>query len=142
MEELKEMIASFPRDEGIRYFYHITSTSGEDILEQGLVVANPRWDQSFLEFTDEELDNIQDVIDDNQSTKLKQNNTIMIAALYEDDIDIFIRPMEGNASNWEGVGSPEYVVVPEHFVGYIDLQRLEFILNEYANVALNIYRGF
>ncbi|MBE6147985.1 MAG: hypothetical protein E7167_00520 [Firmicutes bacterium] len=143
MDELIETIASFPRDEGIRYFYHITSATAEELLEQGIIVANPRWQQSFLEFTDEELDDASLVIDENKSTLAKQNNTIIIAAVYEDEMDRFIRPiMEGEVStvDWEGVGAPNYIVDPFHILGYIDIESLSFTFNSQANVDFSYYR--
>ncbi|MBQ6841088.1 MAG: hypothetical protein IJO63_03105 [Bacilli bacterium] len=143
MEDLKELIASFPRDEGIRYFYHFTPSFPEDLVEQGIIVANPRWEQSFLEFTNNELDDIESVINDNKSTKVKQNRAMIIVAVYEDEMEKFIRPIANDYVNtvyWEGVGSPDYIVDSANIIGYIDLETLTFVLNDFANVELSSNR--
>lgn len=137
MEELQEKINGLISDKEARYFYHFTSAHGDKILEEGLVVANPLWEQSFLEFTEEELNNIKDVILDNESTKIKENNTMIIAGVYEDAMDGFIRKLRSDEVvdvNWDGVGNPDYIVDNEHLMGYIDLNTLELTINEYANV--------
>lgn len=137
MEELQEKINSLTSDKEARYFYHFTSSNGDKILEEGLVVANPLWEQSFLEFSEEEINNIERVILDNQSTKLKNNNTMIIAGVYKDEMDNFIRYLRDDETidiNWNGVGNPNYIVDNEHLMGYIDLNTLELIINEYANV--------
>jgi hypothetical protein len=71
MEELQDEITSLTSNEEARYFYHFTNVSGDKILEDGLVVANPLWEQSFLEFSKEELANIASVLDDNKNTIVK-----------------------------------------------------------------------
>lgn len=137
MEELQEKINGLTSDKEARYFYHFTSARGDKILEEGLVVANPLWEQSFLEFTEEELNNIKNVILDNESTKIKENNTMIIAGVYEDAMDSFIRKLRNDEVvdvNWDGVGNPDYIVDNEHLMGYIDLNTLELTINEYANV--------
>lgn len=48
MEELQEKIHSLTSNEEARYFYHFTGYNADEILENGLVVASPRWDESFL----------------------------------------------------------------------------------------------
>ena len=68
MDELQERITNLTSNEEARYFYHFTSVSGDKILEDGLVVANPLWEQTFLEFSEEELANIAAVLEDNKST--------------------------------------------------------------------------
>lgn len=84
MDELQERITNLTSNEEARYFYHFTNASGDKILEEGLVVANPLWEQSFLEFSKEELANIASVLDDNKSTIVKNNTTMIIAGVYKD----------------------------------------------------------
>lgn len=136
MEELQEKINLLTSDKDVRYFYHFTSSDGNKILEDGLVVANPKWEQSFLEFSADELNNIESIILDNQSTKLKDNNIMIIAGVYKDGMDNFIRHLRDDETidmNWSGVGNPDYIVDNEHLLGYIDLETLELSVNEYAN---------
>ncbi len=86
------------------------------------MVANPLWEQSFLEFSKEELANIASVLDDNKSTIRK------------------LRPEEGAFLDFEGVGTPDYIVDNNNLLGYIDLENLELITNEYASVLSdNLY---
>lgn len=137
MEDLQEKIDSLTCDKEARYFYHITSGEGNDILENGLVVASSYWEESFLEFTDSELANIASVIEENKSNKIKQSHTIILAGVYEDGMDSFIRRLNEEESYdviWEGVGNPDYIVDSEHLMGYIDLDTLELVVNDKTNV--------
>ena len=137
MEELQNKILALTSDGDARYFYHFTSVDGNKILEEGLIIANPLWEQSFLEFTQEELENIESVINDNQSTLTKENNFMIIAGVYKDSMKDFIRKLdlgEINATDFEGVGSPDYIVDSNHLMGYIDLNTLELTVNEYSSV--------
>ena len=43
MDELQERIINLTSNEEARYFYDFTNASGDKILEEGLVVANPLW---------------------------------------------------------------------------------------------------
>lgn len=143
MEELQDEITNLTSNEEARYFYHFTNASGYKILEDGLVVANPLWEQSFLEFSKEELANIASVLDDNKNTIVKNNTTMIIAGVYKDSMDGFIRklrPEEGAFLDFEGVGAPDYIVDSNNLLGYIDLENLELITNEYASVLSdNLY---
>lgn len=137
MEELQNKIEALTSNKEARYFYHFTSVSGDKILEEGLIVANPLWEQSFLEFTEEEIQNIASVIEDNKSTNTKENNFMIIAGIYKDCIDNFIRKLqlgEITVVDFEGVGNPDYIVDSNHLMGYIDLETLELTINEYADV--------
>lgn len=58
------------------------------------MVANPLWEQSFLEFSKDELANIASVLDDNKSTIIKSNKTMIIAGVYKDSMDCFIRKLK------------------------------------------------
>ena len=143
MDELQDEITNLTSNEEARYFYHFTNASGDKILEEGLVVANPLWEQSFLEFSKEELANIASVLDANKSTIVKNNTTMIIAGVYKDSMDGFIRklrPEEGAFLDFEGVGAPDYIVDSNDLLGYIDLENLELIINEYASVLSdNLY---
>lgn len=57
----------------------------------------------FLEFSKDELANIASVLDDNKSTIRK------------------LRPEEGAFLDFEGVGTPDYIVDNNNLLGYIDL---------------------
>lgn len=47
---------------------------------------------------------------------------------------------EGAFLNFEGVGTPDYIVDNNNLLGYIDLESLELITNEYASVLSdNLY---
>ena len=143
MDELQERITNLTSNEEARYFYHFTSVSGDKILEDGLVVANPLWEQSFLEFSKEELANIAAVLEDNKSTLVKNNAVMIIAGVYKDSMRSFIRklrPEEGAFLDFEGVGAPDYIVDSNNLLGYIDLENLELVINEYASVLSgNLY---
>lgn len=135
MDELQEQINNLTSNEEARYFYHFTSASGDKIIEDGLVVANPLWEQSFLEFTPEELADIENILNDNKSTNVKDNNTMIIAGIYKDSMPEFIRKLRSDESafiDFEGVGSPDYIVDSKHILGYIDLKTHELIINDYA----------
>ena len=137
MENLQEYFNELSSNDEARYFYHFTSVSGDKIMDEGLIVANPSWEQSFLEFSPEELLNIEDVINDNQGNKFKNNNTMIIVGVYKDDIDYFIRklsPDEISYIGFEGVSLPDYIVDTNYILGYIDLNTLELYINEYANI--------
>ena len=137
MEELQSRIKALTENEEARYFYHFTSAEGSKILEEGLIVANPLWEQSFLEFTEEEINNIESVIEDNHSTPTKENNFMIIAGVYKDAMHEFIRKLDEDEVvdvYFEGVGNPDYIVDRNHLIGYIDLDALELTVNEYANV--------
>lgn len=137
MEELQEKIKALTANEEARYFYHFTSGDGSKILEEGLIVANPLWEQSFLEFTIDEINNIASVINDNKSTQTKENNFMIIAGVYKDAMHEFIRRLEDDEVidiEFEGVGAPDYIVDNHHLMGYVDLNSLELTINEYANV--------
>lgn len=140
MEELQNKILALTSEEDARYFYHFTSADGNKIIEEGLIVANPLWEQSFLEFTKEELENIKSVIDDNKSTNTKENNFMIIAGVYKDNMADFIRKLQiGEISDvdFEGVGNPDYIVDSNNLMGYIDLNTLELTINEYSDVMGN-----
>ena len=138
MEEIQEQVNNLTKNDEIRYFYHFTPVSGDKILEEGLIVASSNFADSFLEFTEEELANIERVIRENPSTKWKQNNTLIIAGCYKDAMRSFIRRIKEDERydiNWEGVGNPDYIVSPEFLLGYIDLNTEEFVINEYAFIG-------
>ncbi len=142
MDTLKNELMHLTEEEGIRYFYHFTSADGDKILNEGLFVASFLWQQSFLEFTLDELLNIENVINDNKSNKIKINNTMIIAGVYEDDINNFIRKASNDeiCPDFEGVDTPDYIVDPNYIIGYIDLNNLELKVNEYASVLSdNLY---
>lgn len=137
IEELQEII----NNEEIDYYYHITSSNGNDILSDGLILANPDWYQSFLKFTDEELNNIDMIIKENISN-LKNNNTILIVAVYKDIGVNFIRKLredEKYSVIFEGVDTPEYIVDPRYILGYIDIDTEMFHLNPEAEVCDSLY---
>ena len=137
MEDLQEFFDELSSNDEARYFYHFTSAPGDKIMDEGLIVANPSWEQSFLEFSPDELLNIEDVINDNKSNKFKNNNTMIIAYVYKDDIDYFIRklsPDEISCIDFEGVSLPDYIVDTNYILGYIDLNTLELYINEYTNL--------
>lgn len=137
MEELQEKINALTSSKEARYFYHFTNCEGDKILEEGLIVANPLWEQSFLEFTEEELQDIESVILENPSNKLKENKSMIVAGVYKDAMDSFIRKLRSDEQvdmDWDGVGNPDYIVDSNHLLGYIDLDTLEISINEYANV--------
>lgn len=142
MEELQEQITLATSDKEARYFCHLTSQAGDKLLEEGIIVANPEWEKSFLEFTDEELSDIESVIDSNASTEFKQNNTMIIVGVYKDSMKRFIRRLRDDEAydiDWEGVGTPDFVVDSDHIIGYIDLNTLEFVYNERSNVWSGFY---
>jgi len=142
MEELQEQITLATSDKEARYFYHLTSQAGDKLLEEGIIVANPEWEKSFLEFTDEELSDIESVIDSNASTEFKQNNTMIIVGVYKDSMKRFIRRLRDDEAydiDWEGVGTPDFIVDSDHIIGYIDLNTLEFVYNERSNVWSGFY---
>lgn len=137
MEELQEKIKALTANEEARYFYHFTSVDGSKILEEGLIVANPLWEQSFLEFTIDEINNIAAVINNNKSTQTKENNFMIIAGVYKDAMHEFVRRLKDDEAidiEFEGVGAPDYIVDNHHLMGYVDLDSLELTINEYANV--------
>lgn len=137
MEDLQEQINSLTSNKDARYFYHFTSFDANEILENGLVVASPRWDESFLEFTISELNIIDNVIEDNKSTRVKDNAYMIIAGVYKDNMDSFIRKLgeeEFAGINYEGVAAPDYIVDTPHLMGYIDLSTRKLVINEFANV--------
>ena len=135
MNELQEQMDNLTNNDEARYFYHCTSANGDKIIEDGLIVANPLWEQSFLEFTHEEISNIETLLDDNKSTNIKDNNTMIIAGIYKDSMESFIRKLRPDESafiDFEGVGSPDYIVDSKHIIGYINLETQELIINDYA----------
>lgn len=137
MNDLQERIDSIVNLEEARYFYHLTSKDGEEILEDGLFVANPDWEQSFLEFSEEEISDINSVIDDN-SSKFRNNKTMLIAGIYKDAVSDLIRPLKEDEkyfNDFEGVGLPDYIVDSRYLVGYIDMETRELHLNERAVVS-------
>lgn len=137
MNDLQETIDEIVNLDEARYFYHLTSKSGEDILEEGLFVANPLWEQSFLEFTEEEIKDIDSVIDNNRS-KIRNSHTMIIAGIYKDAIDDLIRPLNKGEKafvDFDGVGSPDYIVESRFIVGYIDMDTREIVLNDRAMVS-------
>ena len=137
MNDLQETIDEIVNLDEARYFYHLTSKSGEDILEEGLFVANPLWEQSFLEFTEEEIKDIDSVIDNNRS-KIRNSHTMIIAGIYKDAIDDLIRPLNKGEKafvDFDGVGSPDYIVVSRFIVGYVDMDTREIVLNDRAMVS-------
>lgn len=137
MNDLQETIDGIINLDEARYFYHLTSKDGEEIMEEGLFVANPDWEQSFLEFNEEELSDINGLIDDN-SSKFRNNNTMIIVGVYKDAIGDLIRPLGNDEKyfiDFEGVGLPNYIVDSRFIVGYIDLKTREIFLNDRAVVA-------
>ena len=140
MEELKDEISLLLSDDEARYFYHITNIDGEKILEEGLIVGNPSWEQSFLEFNEDEKNDITELIIDSLN---KDNKTIIIAGVYKDDMDFFVRRLDEDKAleivNWEGCNNPDYIVLSSYIIGYIDLDTLEFVHNDRANVISNYY---
>lgn len=137
MNDLQETIDEIVNLDEARYFYHLTSKSGEDILEEGLFVANPLWEQSFLEFTEEEIKDIDSVIDNNRS-KIRNSHTMIIAGIYKDAIDDLIRPLNKGEKafvDFDGVGSPDYIVESRFIVGYVDMDTREIVLNDRAMVS-------
>ncbi len=145
MNELQEKMENLTSNEEARYFYHFTSASGDKILDEGLIVANPLWEQSFLEFSKDELANVGKVLEDNKSTNVKSNKTMVIAGVYKDSMDGFIRKLSSEESSFiefEGVGAPDYIVDSNHLLGYVDLDTLDLVVNEYADVLSdNLYLG-
>lgn len=142
MEELQEQITLATSDKDARYFYHLTSQPGEKLLEEGIIVANPEWEKSFLEFTEDELSDIEGVIDNNASNGFKQNNTMVIVGVYKDSMKRFIRRLNDDEAydiDWEGVGTPDYIVDSEYILGFIDLNTLEFVYNERSCVWSGFY---
>lgn len=140
MDELQEKIIALTSSEEARYFYHITRFPADKILEEGLVVANPMWYQSFIELDRDSINNIENIIKNNEGGNVVGANYIIIAGVYTDEdkeIPNFIRQLKAYETvdiNWEGVGNPEYIVDTEHLMGYIDLDTLDLIVNENANV--------
>ena len=140
MEELQERIIALTSEEEAKYFYHITKFPADKILEDGLIVANPGWYQSFIELDRDSINNIEGIIKNNEGGNITDANYIIIAGVYLDEdgnIPNFIRELDDEEIpfiNWEGVGNPNYIVDQEHLMGYIDLDTLQLIVNENANV--------
>lgn len=58
----------------------------------------------------------------------------------QDEITNLTSNEEGAFLNFEGVGTPDYIVDNNNLLGYIDLESLELITNEYASVLSdNLY---
>lgn len=139
MEILQDKINILTSDDNKRYFYHFTPVDANKILEEGLIVSSKNWEESFLEFTKEELENIDSVINDNRNTKIKKNNFMIIVAVQKENVNKFISTLDYNyyVEEWEGIGNPDYIVDNNYIVGYIDLNELELYINEYSDMLSN-----
>jgi len=139
MDELQEKVTEILSDEDAIYYAHFMRKNGSIIMENGLLVANPNWYESFYRLTSEEINNIDEFIDD-KITKYTDYQTVIIAVSYPDEItkdnDPLIRKLEDFEeilkynSNFEGVGAPDYIVDSYKMVGYIDILNREFITRE------------
>lgn len=93
---------------------------------------------TFLEFDEEEISNIDEVIDDNINSRLRNSKTMIIVGIYKDAIKDLIRPLKDDEKyfiDFEGVGTPDYIVDSRFILGYIDLDTRELYLNERCVVA-------
>lgn len=142
MKELQDKILLLTDNDETRFFYHFTSSEASDILEKGLIVASKRWEESLLEFSNDEINNIESVLEDNKSTMIKQNNYMIIVGVPNERVNDFITSLNDDFydNNWEGVGNPDYIIDSNYIVGYIDLNNLELYINEYSDMLSdNLY---
>lgn len=137
MTELQDKLNILTEDKSNRYFYHFTPYNAEKILEQGLIASSPHWENSFLEFTDEELKDIESVINDNKSIGVKQNNFIILVGVPHEKVQNFMEPLDEEYynSDREDFGEEKYIVNSNYIIGYIDLKDLELYINEYSDVV-------
>ena len=141
MEELIERMKMLGTFDDARYFYHVTNEDAEKILEEGLIVANPSWEQSFLEFTKAELEDVSTIVNENRNSRLRGANAIIVAAVYPEEMQNFVTKLcEDEAYSivdWQGVGTPDYIVETGYILGYIDLKTLEFRANERCYIPVD-----
>lgn len=67
---------------------------------------------------------------------------MIIVGVYKDSMKRFIRRLRDDEAydiDWEGVGTPDFIVDSDHIIGYIDLNTLEFVYNERSNVWSGFY---
>ncbi len=118
-------------------YCHFTNSRGEDILEDGLHVANREWYKSFLKLDDQEKENICTFIQDN-GNHYGRNKVMIIVAVFDDLEDSFIRKCQVDDetySNWAYDGLPEYIVDKEFIFGYVDIDTMKLVVNNRSLVA-------
>jgi len=133
MSDLQNEFNNLISLEDTRYFYHFTGVDPEKILENGLIVGSVNWQDSFLEFIDEEKNNIDEVIDSNINNRLHDYHYMIIVGVDHERVKSFIKPLNEYYADWEGIGAPDYVIDPEYIIGYIDLDNRELVINENSN---------
>lgn len=105
-----------------RYFYHITSKgTGKLILEEGLLLEEPKLISTTIEITPNMMAGIGSYIKDEYApTSVMKREEMVILGIPYDEVEYSIE---------QSLGTMPYVIGSKYILGYIDLKTLEFYEN-------------
>ena len=99
-----DLLNEFLEKEDIRYFYHVTNTDCNEILENGLYMV------------EKEL--------------YRENGNLVIIGIANEDINDAVRKVDYIPDEWNLDDRPNYYLPNDYILGYIDSDEEEFIFNE------------
>lgn len=127
-----DLLNEFLEKEDIRYFYHVTNTDCNEILENGLYMVEKELYTTMIELPDEFY---KDPISYSKGEKgmkgtYRENGNLVIIGIANKDINDAVRKVDYIPNEWNLDDRPNYYLPNEYILGYIDSDEEEFIFNE------------
>lgn len=118
--------------DGMRYFYHITDIKNCDsILENGLLMAEKRLSSTTIPIDEEFINNpIKYINEEKSDNRYRVKTGMVLIGCPEEDVEFLVQSNYTNSENWNEEFSAEYIILNDYIVGYIDMNKQQFIDNE------------
>lgn len=115
-------------DENV-YFYHITEKGvGEKIINNGLLMVDSHFWSTIIQITPDMLENPYDFLKNEKSNNIRGTEEMVIISCDKEDVKYLVKKNTSQNFDWNLEDDPEYIILKDNIVGYIDLTYLEYPL--------------
>ncbi len=115
-------------DENV-YFYHITEKGvGEKIINNGLLMVDSHFWSTIIQITPDMLENPYDFLKNEKGNNIRGTEEMVIISCDKEDVKYLVKKNTSQNFDWNLEDDPEYIILKDNIVGYIDLTDLEYPL--------------
>lgn len=115
-------------DENV-YFYHITEKGvGEKIINNGLLMVDSHFWSTIIQITPDMLENPYDFLKNEKGNNIRGTEEMVIISCDKEDVKYLVKKNKSQNFDWNLEDDPEYIILKDNIVGYIDLTDLEYPL--------------
>lgn len=123
------------------YFYHVTEKGiGEKILENGLLMADSHYWSTIIELTPEMIVDPYKFLADEHGHNIRKTEEMILIGCDKEDVNYLVTKNTFNTNNWNFEENPNYVILKDFIIGYIDLTDMEYPLILNPDYSHNIGR--